>query len=550
MSDGGLATSMGHEINIDSIQALDKRIEEVAAELVRLKRSRNSLLTVARVPPEILGHIFGFNITTEVGDPKFAGIQKDSYNFLLVCHHWFEVARRLPELWSFWGNSFEDWKRQLPRSDGTAPLDLVLDGAECQVGPADEALLDTLKDYTARNAIRKVHLRSDDIRLLTTIVSSLTPEWCIRDSNIESIALNGVDVTALLAHQRYPKLRDLSLSGRFWIWELDWHSVDQNITGLVNLSLSSNALNSIPSVSQILSLLTSNPNIRTLALESLKVRDDIGLDSNEPRVQLCHLEKFSLTGDFYRVFPILRQLELPERVDHARLEFSNCMSREVHETVMPYIRDYFQRDSRFKDRLGIVVSRTNDSITLRASVIGAGYHGPDGLPQHGPPYLSVSAIQQNYTLGGFSEREELCVNILALLPRENIVYFETNLSLRPTMEAIVVMPNLEALYLIGMLVEDGFLLPDPNGPDMHTKLFPHLQRLYLQDATAQYFDWNPLFRYATNQTSGNHPFSLFLFGEYMHICFEVAQRIEGLVEEFVYDRDAGCPFHECDSYQM
>ena len=545
MSDGGLTTSMGHKININSIQALDKRIEEVAAELVRLKRSRNSLLTVVRVPPEILGHIFGFNITTEVGDPKFAGIQKDSYNFLLVCHHWFEVARRLPELWSFWGNSFEDWKRQLPRSDGTAPLDLVLDGAECQVGPVDEALLDTLKDYTARNAIRKVHLRSDDIQLLTTIVSSLTPEWCFRDSNIESIALNGVDVTALLAHQCYPKLRNLSLSGRFWIWESDWHFVDQNITGLVNLSLSSNAHNSVPSVSQILSLLTSNPNIRTLVLESLKVKDDLRHNSNKPRMQLRHLEKLSLTGDFDCVFPILRQLELPERVDHTRLEFFGCASYEIQKNIMPYIRDYFRRDSRFKDRLGIVISHTNNSITLRASVIGVGYHGPDSLPQHGPPYLSVSAIQQNFTLDDFSE--ELCVNILALLPRENIVYFETNLSLRPTMEAIVAMPNLEALYLIGMLVEDGFLLPDPNGPDTHTKLVPHLRRLYLQDATAAYCDWSPLFSYATHQTSGDHPFSLFLFGEYMHICFGLAQRIEGLVEEFVYDCDARCPFRECDS---
>ena len=51
---------------------------------------------------------FRFNIIEEVGDPQFAGMHKDSYNFLLVCHHWFEVARRLLELWSFWGNSLED----------------------------------------------------------------------------------------------------------------------------------------------------------------------------------------------------------------------------------------------------------------------------------------------------------------------------------------------------------------------------------------------------------------------------------------------------------
>jgi hypothetical protein len=46
---------MDREINLDSILALD-------AEIIRLKRTRNSLLNIARIPPEILGHIFRFNI--------------------------------------------------------------------------------------------------------------------------------------------------------------------------------------------------------------------------------------------------------------------------------------------------------------------------------------------------------------------------------------------------------------------------------------------------------------------------------------------------------
>ena len=321
MPDVGLDTSMGRETDVDSILALDKRIEELTAELIRLKRSRNLLLHVAHLPPEILGYIFRFNIIAEVGAPQFAGIHKDSYNFLLVCHHWFEVARSLPELWSFWGNSLEHWKRQHPHSTGTSLLDLVLDGAERRVGSFDETLQYALKDYTARNAIRKFHLRGDDIRLLTTIVSSLIPEdRPFRDSNIESIALTGVDVSDLLSSQRFPKLRDLTLSGRFVIspWALD--CLESNTAALVNLSLSSNSPSSIITTSQILSLLASNPNIRSLVLESLKIKDDSGYDF-ETRVPLCHLEELSLKGDPHHLFPILRRLELPKRVDHARLEF-------------------------------------------------------------------------------------------------------------------------------------------------------------------------------------------------------------------------------------
>jgi hypothetical protein len=114
------------------------------------------------------------------------------------------------------------------------------------------------------------------------------------------------------------------------------------------------------------------------------------------------------------------------------------------------------------------------------------------------------------------------------------------------MEAIVAMPNLEALYLIDTVVCDGFLLPKPDGPNAHTKLLPSLQRLYLEDTVAEYHDWSPLFHYATRQTSGDHRFSLFLFGEYMHVCSEVAEEIEGLIEEFVYNRDARCLLGKCN----
>ena len=108
------------------------------------------------------------------------------------------------------------------------------------------------------------------------------------------------------------------------------------------------------------------------------------------------------------------------------------------------------------------------------------------------------------------------------------------------------MPNLEALYLIDTVVRDGFLLPKPDGPNARTKLLPSLQRLYLQDTVAEYHDWSPLFHYATHQTSGDHPLSLFLFGGDMHVCSGVAEEIEDLVEEFVYNRDARCPLGKCN----
>lgn len=166
---------MGPEINIDSILALERQIEEGTGDVIRLKRTRNSLLNISiRVPPEILGYIFLRNVTPV---DRFGGLQRGSYNFLLVCHHWFEVASCTPALWSFWGNTLRQWSRRYQHS-GTAPLDLVLSPYSNMYGekdiPFDGPLRDALRDRAARDSIRFLHLSSRNTSLLHSIISSPT----------------------------------------------------------------------------------------------------------------------------------------------------------------------------------------------------------------------------------------------------------------------------------------------------------------------------------------------------------------------------------------
>ena len=524
---------MGREIGLS---------DSINAEIIRLKRTRNSLLNIARIPPEILGHIFHFGVM-EVGYPHFAGIPKGAYNFLLVCHHWFQVALRTPELWSSWGNNLKDWKRWHLRC-GISALDLILDGWGYQGAVFDGALRDALRDRAIRDVIRKVHLRGRNTELLTVIISSLIPEAeGVRSSSIESIVLSNVDVSSLFTRHCFPKLRNLHLFGNLKI--SSWDHVKSTTTALTSLSLNLNNINlssAVPTTSQILSLLASNPNLRFLVLDVLPINDD-GKDGPRLRVPLRYLEHISLSGTLRYVFPILHQLEFPERVDYGEITLEDCTPQEILEVIGPYIRDYFQRDARFRDRLGMFVSCIPPRISFHASVVGVGCRGLDQLPRHGPPYGRFRVVLSQQI--PYNVWARLSIDLLTFLPQESIVSFKTDLLV--TEEVVVAMPRLEALHLVDPVILNGFLLPDPNGPNAHKKLLPSLRRLYLEDAKAVCYHWGPLITYLTRQTSGDQVVFLSMFGEGVHVCPKEIKRIEGLVEELIYvpDPEWECPLDEC-----
>ena len=150
-------------------------------------------LTIVSLPPEILRYIF--QMTIEPKPPSDSGIcftviERSLYNFLLICHHWYEVTICTPELWSSWGYRFEDWERHC-LSHKNSPLNLVLDGWWPQFGCFDKILSNALKSCAACDLIRKVHIRGLHMGLLTFIILLLTPtDEGIRHSSIESIALD------------------------------------------------------------------------------------------------------------------------------------------------------------------------------------------------------------------------------------------------------------------------------------------------------------------------------------------------------------------------
>ena len=524
------------EINIDSIRALEEEIQEHEKIAIKLKRVRNSLLNVSKLPPEVLGKIFRWNVTLK-GD--FGGLEERSHNFLLVCSHWFEVASHTPELWSFWGNTPEDWARWY-RCSATVPLDLVLDFGS-DGGSLDRALQNALHDRANRDTIRRIHLSSGDSRLLKSIISPLTAEReGIRSNSVESLVLwNGgdipVDVSDFFAHYRFPKLQRLDLSG-FTI--SSWGHLASRTGALTTLHLDFTHLSPTPTTLQLLYVLASNSVLRRIRLSWCSFSDDDGGRSSF-RAPLHHLKELVLAGGPRDVFMFLYRLDHPRNMDNLHLTLHNCTVGEISQTIGPYLRGYVQRRGRSQNGLGLSFPSGYPIIIQVGDVHGA------NLPVL--PMQEMDAfVKIIINLDDVPRREvwnKAILDLIAHAPQEEIVYFKTSGTLVSMGDISSRFPNLGTLTINSKFLSTVFPKSSPGG-DKEVPI--SLQHISLQISDVDGGDWSPLTTFLSRRaSSGNRLNSLEMLRP-PHMCPEVVERIRSVVQEFkIQDPSPLHPFDVC-----
>ena len=503
------------EININSILALDEQIREHERTVIRLRRTRNSLLNVSKLPPEVLGKIFRWNVTYR-GD--FCGLEERSHNFLLVCHHWFQVALCTPEIWSFWGNDIKDWTRWYPYSR-TAPLDLVLYCPIWIYYDPNVAMGDELQDRATRDTIRRVHLRATDPALLNFIISSLTVK-CegTRSNSVESFVLqksgNGpVDVSGFFAHYRFPKLRHLNLTN---CAISSWDHLTSRTRALTVLDLSIRPPSPTPTTSQLLSILSSNPLLQKIRLsEQVIPRDDGGTSS--VGVSLYDLKEVELTGDVRDVIRLLYRLDHPRRMDNLTLTLKDRSIVETSQLIGPLLRDYLRSRGRSQHGLGLLLS----DFSLHVGDV----RGINPLLQRMDTFLVI-------TMPRGDAWDRTILDLIAHAEGEEVVHFQSldDYGMRSIYPQF---PNLRALSFAGGDLWTMFPEPDL-GRDKET--LTSLQHISLQALILDRDDWSPLITFLAYRVSSGNQLDTVEISDSSYMRPEVMEVVGGMVRELGFDR--------------
>ena len=540
---------MGQEVNIESIRVLEEQIAEGKGDVIKLKRARNSLLNISiRVPPEILGAIFSWTLVRPDPalnlDSHFDGFCEGFYNFLLVCHHWFEVASHTPKLWGFWGNTVWEWEKW-HRYHRDEPLDLVLSdyGNEIETdGSFDNTLKDKLRDCATRDIVRQVHLWSHDPGLLSTIILSLTPDdEDVQHRSIESFRLENrgtsdVDISIFFARVRLSKLRSLVLSGDLMI---PWDRLALQTSLLSTISFDCSYPSSLPPTTpQLLAILVSNPNLRVLSLGDFAVPEEDG-DGPVFQVTLPNLKSLSLTGELHDVFRLLERLVFPHPLEFSRLVLSSLTTDSILPVFGSYLRHYFRPNHESQGKLWIKTRSSLPRLLFRVET--------EEDADNDSPFRAEFEVTPEVIPPG--DLRSLSHDLIALAPQGCIYGLNTDLPIRRLEDLLVAMPNVETLQLCNAALSEGFLQPNPIGPYSKARLLRSLRSLHLENVTLINRDWGPLVRYLARQVSesGGKAIRLTMIGRVPHLCPDVEREIRDLVQEFNYcpNLRKKCPTGRC-----
>ena len=355
-------------INASTIQNLEAKVQYYVQETSRLKRLRNSLNPSVCMPPEILGHIFWWCVSSGVS-PR-GRIARNTFNFLLVCRYWFDVATSTPSLWTFWGTSLRECVA-FHRYSGAVPLYLNLVDATTNRDIREAS--GVLQDLSVQRRIRHLHVHTPP-KILANILSPMsTPQPSPIRSQIRSLMLTVEgswiperpeevpDITDFLNTHSFPELQTLRLRG----CNLQWECLILQTSKLTHLFIHAYEKSRKPTVLQIAALFARNSALEeiNLSLEIAPTPEDILPESSS--ISLPRLRRLAIYGNVAGCAQLLNLLTFSNELEHVKIDlFLDGTAMDVAAALTPFLPNLFHKRQPSNLAIHIVYALVGLSINV------------------------------------------------------------------------------------------------------------------------------------------------------------------------------------------
>ena len=378
-----------------------------------------------------------------------------------------------------------------------------------------------------RDTIRRVRLAAPTADLLNSVISSIIVKGEeTRSIRVESFILrdarrSSVDISDFFSRHHLPKLRHLDLSG-FSI--SSWDLLRSRTTSLTTLSLTSGEPSPLPTLSQMLSILSANPSLQSFRL-SRGSFPDIDGDGSSSQVQLPHLKALYLANSPRRVFGLSNWLGLPDKMDDLNLTLTEYPPSDLLQTLRPYLGDNIRR--RSPDGLSLLVFPTMNYCSI---LVGRACE--DDLAR--ATGFMIVGWATSATLGG-EEANKFRFDIIGGIPQGEAIEITTTLSILCSEHPHVQMCNLTLLHLKHADLFRLFVEPVVRDSHAFRDLLRRHRSITITKPRLNGGDWGPLTNFLLRRAAvGNRVYSLSLrCYPHMNECVaESVRRTVGFFEEY------------------
>ncbi|KAK7051583.1 hypothetical protein VNI00_004562 [Paramarasmius palmivorus] len=413
-------TVLWAELSLEEIKEIDRDISLLETQLQRLRAQRNLKIPMARLPVDVMIHIFRFCVPHGRSKTRWLA-------FTHVCRSWRIIALNQASLWTSIDFSNINLARVMLERSKNAALDISI--PRILYGQAErwQDVLDDIQHQVHR--VRHLHVNMCRVDLMRAFVHGFQRAApSLRSLEIWDYA--NLDLQSGFLGGEAPLLTDL----RLYFTYISWDS--PLLRNLTHLELGGDSCSNLPTGNQFLDALRRMPMLSVLKLTQILPR----IIEGTAAVSLPNLQELALlaeTDDIEGCAAVLGHLLFPEATVIRVSCYSESRSDGVFDTVFSQLSSLFSNSA----------SQVESPRTIKSMSV-------DFETGSGPCSVTVNARNTDIPAASTTTSSRLSLPIIRL-------DFEWNRSYSQIVDeiqaAIALLPtnSLESLHIRGYSGVDG-----------------------------------------------------------------------------------------------